>query len=82
MKFLLFTPFLGMGIGCLFITANVSVQTYFVKKRSLAFSIAVTGTAVGCFTWPQLTRLMIQTFAWQGAVLIYGKFKVTATRIL
>ena len=68
----LLTFLAGAGIGCLFITSNVSVQTYFTKRRSLAFSIAVTGTAVGVFSFPQLTRLLIDNYAWQGAVLVYG----------
>ena len=80
--------FPGAGIGCLFITSNVSVQTYFAKRRSLAFSIAVTGTAVGVFSFPQLTRLLIDNFAWQGAVLVYGmcivsiRYKYVSLRLL
>ena len=73
------TLLVGAGIGCLFITSNVSVQTYFARRRSLAFSIAVTGTAVGVFSFPQLTRLLIDNFAWQGAVLVYGMSIVVDT---
>ena len=61
-----------MGNACLTITATVGVQLYFVKKRALASSMAVTGTAAGVFFWPPFARLLMDVFAWKGACLIIG----------
>ena len=61
-----------MGNACLTITATVGVQLYFVKRRALASSMAVTGTAAGVFFWPPFARLLMDIFAWKGACLIIG----------
>ena len=55
------------------ITATVAVQLYFVKRRALASSMAVTGTAAGVFFWPPFARFLMDVYAWQGACLIIGE---------
>ena len=42
----------GVGGCSLYITADIILQQYFNKKRSLANGIAVTASAAAVFVWP------------------------------
>ena len=51
-------------------TSQAIVQQYFDRKRSLASGIWLTGNSVGVFLWPPLSQMLIDRFAWQGALIV------------
>jgi len=60
----------GLGFGLIYLPAIVSVSVYFEKKRAFATGIAVCGSGVGTFIMAPVTKGLIQSFGWQGAMLI------------
>ena len=63
----------GLGGACIYIASDITIQKYFLKKRSLANGIAVAASGIGVFTWPLLARCIIDHYGWNGACLILGK---------
>lgn len=57
-------------MGLIYLPAIVSVTCYFEKKRSFATGIAVCGSGVGTFIFAPLTEVLVNQFAWKGAMLI------------
>ena len=65
-----FLKWIGFGLGLIYLPAIVSVTCYFEKKRSFATGIAVCGSGVGTFIFAPLTEVLVNQFAWKGAMLI------------
>ena len=63
----------GLRGACIYIASDITIQKYFLKRRSLANGIAVTASGIGVFTWPLLARCIIDHYEWNGACLIMGK---------
>lgn len=57
---------MGIGFGLCFVPAITIVSTYFLKKRSTALGITVTGSATGGLVFPAIAQRMLPTagFAW------------------
>ncbi|KAK8770601.1 hypothetical protein V5799_012934 [Amblyomma americanum] len=64
----------GFGLALCYVTSIVSVAYYFEKRRSLATGLAVCGTGIGTFVFAPLTIRLLETFAWQGTLLILAGF--------
>ena len=58
----------------MYMSAVVSVNFYFEKRRSFAMGIAVCGSGVGTFLLTPLNRYLIEKFDWSGAFLIKAGF--------
>lgn len=56
----------GFGFGLVFVPSITIVSTYFLKKRSAALGIAVTGSATGGLVFPAIAQKMLPShgFAW------------------
>lgn len=64
----------GFGLALCYVTSIVSVAYYFERRRSLATGLAVCGTGIGTFVFAPLTIRLLETFAWQGTLLILAGF--------
>lgn len=60
----------GLGFGLIYLPAIVSVTQYFEKKRAFATGLAVCGSGVGTFIFAPLTKWLIDSYTWKGAILI------------
>ncbi|XP_061707519.1 monocarboxylate transporter 13-like [Cydia pomonella] len=71
---LIFTIGVGTGFGCglIYLPAIVSVTVWFERYRSLATGIAVCGSGLGTFIFPHLTKGLISSYGWRGALVIIG----------
>lgn len=64
----------GFGFGLIYLPAIVSVTCYFEKYRSLATGIAVCGSGLGTFVFAPVTKYLIDSFGWRGALKILSCF--------
>ncbi|KAK5948956.1 hypothetical protein OHC33_010042 [Knufia fluminis] len=57
---------IGLGFGLVFVPSIAIVSTYFLKNRSIALGITVTGSATGGLVFPAIAREMLPTsgFGW------------------
>ncbi len=62
--------FSGIGLGLIYLPAIVSVTYYFEKRRAFATGLAVCGSGLGTFIFAPLTKILVETYTWKGAVLI------------
>ncbi|CAK5074770.1 unnamed protein product [Meloidogyne enterolobii] len=60
--------FEGIGFGFIYLPAIVIVSQYFEAKRALATGIAVSGSGVGTFLIPLLSKYLIESFGWKIAI--------------
>lgn len=61
-----------VGLSFTYLTALIAVTMYFEKRRALATSIAVTGSALGSFFIPPLFDVLITYYGWRGSLLLFG----------
>ncbi|XP_061486400.1 monocarboxylate transporter 5 isoform X2 [Rhineura floridana] len=61
----------GLGFACLYQVAAVMTVKYFKKRLALANAIGRSGMGLSVVLAP-LVQLLIETYGWQGALLIYG----------
>ena len=57
----------GVGMGAIYLPAVSIVTHYFRRRRSLAYGIVISGTAVGGIIWPILLNHLFTEragFAW------------------
>ena len=57
---------MGIGFGLVFVPSITIVSTYFLKNRSIALGITVTGSATGGLVFPAIAKEMLPTvgFGW------------------
>ena len=72
MMFLTFGLMSGIGHGLIFNTSVLVILQHFVKWRSVAVGIVASGPAIGMFVFSQITRLLLSTFGWPGAMIGYA----------
>lgn len=60
----------GIGFGCVFLPAVVSVGYYFSTKRALATGIAVCGSGMGAFIFAPFCQKLLEIYDWKGAMII------------
>lgn len=61
-----------MGISLSWIPANSIVSHYFVRWRPIAYAIASSGECVFAMMFSPFFQWLIETYDWQGALLIIG----------
>lgn len=60
----------GFGWALVFTPSLASVARYFRKRRTLATSLALTGVGLSSFAFSPLFQLLVDTYAWRGALMI------------
>nr|XP_060635849.1 monocarboxylate transporter 13-like [Anolis sagrei ordinatus]XP_060635850.1 monocarboxylate transporter 13-like [Anolis sagrei ordinatus] len=60
----------GFGWALVFTPSLASVSRYFKKRRTLATSMALTGVGLSSFAFSPLFQLLVDTYAWRGALMI------------
>lgn len=68
--YLLMGVSVGIGSFCIGMSTILILPFWFKKKKSLAFSIVITGTSVGIFAWGPLIYFLEKKYTWRGAILI------------
>ena len=63
---------IGVGSGIPIVGKVVAIKDYFDKKFNLANGIAFTGGAVAMTIFSPLIELLIATYGWRGAMLIFA----------
>ena len=66
-----------MGIGLVFLSAVVIVQTYFKKKRAFAGSLASCGIGVGVLVLAPIVTFLENKFGWGYAMMVLGALMFT-----
>lgn len=67
-----------MGVGLTASSTFVALNHYFVKKRGQAVGFSLAGTAFGMMLMPQAVRLLLENYAFRGAILILGAIAMNA----
>ncbi|XP_072038211.1 monocarboxylate transporter 13-like isoform X2 [Amphiura filiformis] len=62
----------GFGASLVYVSAQISVATYFTSYYSTAIGIVLSGTGVGIILLSPLIEKLIVVYGWRGAVLIHG----------
>lgn len=62
----------GLGWALVFTPAVASVMQYFTRRRSLAMALGFTGIGLSSFAFSPLFQLLVEEYAWRGALLILG----------
>lgn len=62
----------GTGISFSWISANSMVSHYFVRWRPIAYAMASSGECVFAMIFSPFFQWLIDTYGWQGALLIIG----------
>lgn len=60
----------GIGVGLATSAAFVALNHYFKNKRGQAVGLSMAGTAGGMLILPQIVRLLLESFAFSGAILV------------
>ena len=64
---------IGYGfIGTTITPVSILINNWFIHKRGLALSLALTGLGVGGVIFSQLVTFFINTFGWRQAYIIFG----------
>ncbi|KAL1497870.1 hypothetical protein ABEB36_008757 [Hypothenemus hampei] len=70
MMYLTFGVVSGIGFCLCYVTAVVSIAFWFEKHRTLALSIAASGTGFGTVIYSPLITYLVNQFGWRGSILI------------
>lgn len=62
----------GLGISLCWIPANSMVSHYFKRWRPIAYAVASSGECVFAMIFSPFFQWLIESYTWQGAVLIIG----------
>lgn len=60
----------GLGLCLCFVTAVVSIAFWFDKRRTLAMSLAASGTGFGTAVYSPLATWFLHEYGWRGTLLI------------
>ncbi|XP_038242057.1 monocarboxylate transporter 13-like isoform X3 [Dermochelys coriacea] len=60
----------GFGWALVFTPSVASVARYFKKRRTFATGLAFTGVGLSSFAFSPLFQLLVDTYAWRGALLV------------
>ncbi|XP_006112194.2 monocarboxylate transporter 13-like isoform X1 [Pelodiscus sinensis] len=60
----------GLGWSLVFTPSLASVARYFTKRRTFAMGLAVSGAGLASFAFSPLFQVLVDTYAWRGALLI------------
>ncbi|KAK2157872.1 hypothetical protein LSH36_183g00043 [Paralvinella palmiformis] len=62
----------GIGFGTAYLAFISIVPMYFVKYRSVALGLAVSGVGLGTVVYPPMIRTLVHSYGIRGALLITG----------
>ncbi|XP_041926375.1 monocarboxylate transporter 13 isoform X1 [Alosa sapidissima] len=62
----------GAGWAFVFTPTVAAVMQYFTRRRSLAMALGFTGVGLSSFAFSPLFQLLVEVYAWRGALLILG----------
>ncbi|XP_072259978.1 monocarboxylate transporter 6 [Pyxicephalus adspersus] len=62
----------GLGLSLSFQAAVTVLGYYFIKRRTLANSLASTGASIGMALWPLASQYLLETMGWRGSFMIFG----------
>ncbi|KAG8564928.1 hypothetical protein GDO81_012638 [Engystomops pustulosus] len=62
----------GLGLCFGFQAAVTVLGYYFVKRRTLANSLASTGASIGMALWPIASQHLLEALGWRGSFMIFG----------
>nr|XP_056719667.1 monocarboxylate transporter 13-like [Euleptes europaea] len=60
----------GFGWALVFTPSMASMARYFKARRTLATGLALTGVGLSSFAFSPLFQLLVDTYAWRGALMI------------
>ncbi|KAM3857425.1 monocarboxylate transporter 13 [Diretmus argenteus] len=66
----------GLGWGMLFTPLVATVMAHFTRRRSLAVGLGFSSIGLSCFIFNPMFQLLVETYAWRGALLILGGFSL------
>ncbi|XP_075922491.1 monocarboxylate transporter 12-like isoform X1 [Petromyzon marinus] len=64
----------GLGFALCYSPSIAIVSRYFQRHRLLATGLAMSGNGVGTFVLAPVVQLLIEVYAWRGALLLLGAF--------
>ncbi|XP_044153744.1 monocarboxylate transporter 6 [Bufo gargarizans] len=62
----------GLGLCFSFQGAITVLGYYFIKRRTLANSLASTGASIGMALWPIASQHLLESMGWRGSFMIFG----------
>ncbi|XP_020484814.1 monocarboxylate transporter 13 [Labrus bergylta] len=62
----------GLGWGLVFTPMVATVMAHFTRRRTLALGLAFSSIGLSSFAFNPLFQLLIEKYAWRGALLILG----------
>ncbi|XP_075033968.1 monocarboxylate transporter 6 [Mixophyes fleayi] len=62
----------GLGLCFCFQSAVTVLGYYFIKRRTLANSLASTGASIGMALWPLASQHLLEVMGWRGSFMIFG----------
>ncbi|XP_063816726.1 monocarboxylate transporter 6 [Pseudophryne corroboree] len=62
----------GLGLCFSFQAAVTVLGYYFIKRRTLANSLASTGASIGMALWPLASQHLLEAVGWRGSFMIFG----------
>ncbi|KAM5126486.1 monocarboxylate transporter 6 [Mantella aurantiaca] len=62
----------GLGLSLSFQAAVTVLGYYFIKRRTLANSLASTGASIGMALWPLASQYLLEIVGWRGSFMIFG----------
>ncbi|KAM9425443.1 monocarboxylate transporter 13 isoform 2-T4 [Pholidichthys leucotaenia] len=62
----------GLGWGMVFTPMTATVMAHFTRRRTLALGLAFTSIGLSSFAFNPLFQLLVDMYAWRGALLILG----------
>ncbi|KAK1229727.1 hypothetical protein PQX77_007191 [Marasmius sp. AFHP31] len=63
---------MGIGVGCVQLHSATIVSRHFVRRRALAYGVALTGASVGSVVFPILLNHLIYSIGFADAVRVSG----------
>ncbi|KAM4034924.1 monocarboxylate transporter 6 [Anomaloglossus baeobatrachus] len=62
----------GLGLCFCFQAAVTVLGYYFIKRRTLANSLASSGASIGMALWPIASQNLLESMGWRGSFMIFG----------
>ncbi|XP_028651284.1 monocarboxylate transporter 12-B [Erpetoichthys calabaricus] len=62
----------GVGFALCYTPAIAMVGKYFIKRKALAYGIAMSGSGIGTFILAPVVQLLIEHYSWRGALFLLG----------
>lgn len=70
--YLTYSLFVGLAVAAAYVPSVSTVQRWFVRRRGLASSLAVSGIGVGTLLGPQIANLLLQAGGWRAVYIWMG----------